>query len=160
MKVKKLERMQISKNGVFKVLLNEKAFLDKVVVGVKGIRKDQPSSSVKIGSNVAIGGFGRNYARKESGLVTASGNSFDLVYGPSKLIAILPPMMLTLRSDDAPITVKELTKAIDAICEEKWKASISSLELTFDFSGLPIEFFRRSIFSTAHRYVSIRDEKG
>jgi hypothetical protein len=152
--------MRIGEDGVFPDLFNVKAFFDKVIVAARGIRQDAPSSALQVTSSKAIGGGERKYARKQSGVVTASGNSFDLLYGPMQLTSILPPLMLTLRSDASPITISEITAVVDAICEEKWRASISSLELTFDFSGLPIEFFRRSIFSSAHRYVSLRDEKG
>jgi hypothetical protein len=146
--------------GVFLDVLNQAAFLDKLVVGIRGRRKDAPGLAVQVTPSKAIGGKGRKYARKQSGVVTASGNPFDLLYGPMQLMAIIPPLMLTLRSSAAPITVEEITEVLDAICEEKWRASISSLELTFDFTGLPIEFFRRTIFSSAHRCRMIRDEKG
>jgi hypothetical protein len=146
--------------GVFPRLLNQKSFLDKLVVGIRGRRKDAPGLAVEMTSSKAIGGGKAKYARMQSGVISASGNSFDLLYGPMQLTAIIPPLLLTLRSDAAPITVEEITEVTDAICEEKWSASISSLELTFDFIGLPIEFFRRTIFSSAHRYRMICDEKG
>jgi hypothetical protein len=152
--------MRISEVGVFPNLFNLRAFFDKVVVGIRARKKDVPGRAVQVTTSKAIGGAGRKYARKQSGVITASGNPFDLTYGPLQLKAILPALMLTLRSGAAPTTVKELTAAIDAICEKGWRASISSAELTFDVTGLPIEFFRHSLFSSAHKFKRLRDEEG
>jgi len=151
--------MRISEVGVFMNLANQRAFLDKLTVGIRGIRKESAGEAVQLEASKAIGGSGRNYARKQAG-VTATGNSFDLLYGRMRLIGIIPSMIMTLRSDRKPITVEEITKAQDAVCEKGWRASISQVELTFDFTGLSVEFFYRSVFSSAHRYRTIRDEKG
>jgi hypothetical protein len=151
--------MRINEVGVFMNLANRRAFLDKLTVGIRGVRKEWAGPAVQLEPSEAIGGSGRNYARKQAG-VTATGNSFDLLYGRMRLIGIIPSMIMTLRSDRKPITVEETTKAIDAVCKKEWRAAISQVELTFDFTGLSIEFFHRRIFSSAHRFATIRDEKG
>jgi hypothetical protein len=151
--------MRIAEVGVFMNLVNRRAFLDKLTVAVRGIRKESAAGAVQLEASKAIGGNGRNYARKQAG-VTATGNSFDLLYGPMRLIGMIPPMMVTLRSDRKPITAKEITKALDTVCVKKWRASISQVELTFDFTGPSVAFFHQSIFSSAHRFATIRDEMG
>jgi hypothetical protein len=142
--------MRMVKDGVFMNLVNRRAFLDRVVLGIRGRRKDSSGPAVQIIASTAIGGKGRKYARKQSGVVAKTGNSFDLVYGPMLLAAIVPPMMLTVRSDGAPITREEMTEVVNAICEPGQMSSISLVELTSDFVNLPIEFFDRSIFFSAH----------
>lgn len=152
--------MQFDIKGVFPEVLNRHAFFDKVVVSVWGEKKEVSGPHVRDAVNHAIGGEGRNYARKEGGVLASSGNSYDLVYGPMRLIGILPPMSLTIRSDGAPTTETMIREGIDAVCEECSRTSISEVELTFDFTGHPIDFFRRSIFSSAHRFASLRDQHG
>lgn len=152
--------MRTSEVGVFMNLVNRNAFLDKMTVNIRGARKLSPGSAVQLEASRAIGGNGRNYARRQAGLVTATGNSFDLVYGAMRLTRIIPPMMMTLRSDREPITAKEILRAINAVCEKGSEAAISQVELTFDLLGPSVEFLRRGIFSSAHRFRTIRDDEG
>lgn len=146
--------------GVFPSLVNRAAFLDKVVVSIQGTKKGSTDRRLRDVTNEAIGGVGRKYARKESGVLASSGNSYDLAYGPMTLIGILPSMSLTIRSDRAPTTAAMVRSGMQAVCEECWRTSISQVELTFDFTAHPIRFFRHSIFTSAHRFRWLRDDDG
>lgn len=152
--------MNFSDEGVFKELINKRAFLDKVVLSINGLKKQDYGPRLRDVVNTPIGGPNRKYAWKVSGRLVQSANSFELLHGRMQLQRILPPLLFTIHSDGAPITRAMLRHALKALCEQVWKASISSLELTLDFNGIPPDFFRRNLFSPAHKFNSIVDEMG
>jgi hypothetical protein len=153
-------KMKFTVEGVFPALFNNRAFLDKVVVSIKGNKRDLSQLEVRRRVKRAIGGSGAKYARLEQGVLASSGNSYDLLYGPMRLVGILPSLVFTLRSDEAPVTVAEIVGAINGICEKGWRASVSLVELTFDFAGLSTEWFRYRVFSSAHTFTTVSDENG
>lgn len=153
-------KMKFTVEGVFPALVNRRAFLDKVVVSIKGRRRDVPQLEIRKRPNRAIGGKKGKYARLEQGVLLSSGNSNDLVYGPMQLVKILPSLMLTLHSDGAPITVSEIVATINGFCENGWRAKVSLVELTFDFAGRSTEWFRYRVFSSAHKFDTETDEDG
>jgi hypothetical protein len=152
--------LKFSVKGVFPALVNKKAFIDRVVLSIWGLKRSKPCQAVRNLVNRPIGGIGKKYARKDSGVLAASGNSFDLMYGRLQLKQILPPLVVTIRSDEGPTTATIVGDAIDALCEAGWRASISQVELTFDLGGIAITEFRRTVFSSAHRFRSLRDKTG
>src|SRR5258708_900390 len=133
--------MKSNVEGVFLDIVDKKAFLDKVAVSVNGKRRDSPQLELRRRVNRPIGGSGGNYARLEQAILVPSGNPFDLVYGPKRLDGILPALVLTLRSEGAPLTVEEIENVINGYCEKDWTASVSLVELTFDVAGLSTEWF-------------------
>ena len=145
--------MKFSAEGVFRTLINKKAFLDRVVLSLDAIKKEGPTAEARDVVNRAIGGIGRNYARKEQGRLSC-GNSYDLTYG--RLQPYLPQMGLTVRSDENPITTGVILDGLNAICQPGWRATVSLVELTFDFGGVPLEYFRRNVFSSAHQFRTVR----
>jgi hypothetical protein len=147
-------------SGVFKETTNRRAFLDRIVLSINGKKRTSPGAGIGEVVNRPIGGVGRNYAREEKGVLCGSGNPCELLYGRMRLVTILPPMVMTIRSDTSPITAKDIVTAINAVAEKSWKASVSYVELTFDFRGVDIEQFRRSAFSSAHRFKPLRDAEG
>jgi hypothetical protein len=156
--MKRVANMKLCEKGVFPELIGKKAFLDKVVVSLRAIKKESPGSAVKDLVNQPIGGYGKKYARRERGVLRASGNSYELVYG--RLMPVLPLMVLTVRSDESPTTARFVKSAINAVCEGQWQAKVSLVEMTFDFKNIPIEFFRRNVFTSAYKFRSLQDKDG
>ena len=146
--------------GVFPALINDKAFLDKVVVSIRGSKRDVPMLDARQTVNRAIGGTEGKYARLEKGVLASTGNSYDLLYGRMRLGKILPSLMLTIHSDGAPVTVEEIQQVIEGYCRKGWRASISMVELTLDLAGVSTEWLRMRVFSSAHKFASPRDDSG
>lgn len=144
--------------GVFSRYLNRNAFLDKVVVSIRGGRKESPQLAVRNKLNRATGGVGRKYARKQQGLLVSSENPYDLVYGPMRLVGILPSGVLTLRSAGSPVTIGQIEEVVGGIYDTGWNASVSQVELTFDFTWLSTDWFWFRIFSSARKFVAWPDE--
>jgi hypothetical protein len=147
-------------DGIFPSLVDRAAFFDKLVLSIRGRKRDSFGNAVRDPVNRPIGGTGRKYGRSENGVIAATGNSFELKYGPMRRQKFLPPMILTLRSDRTPLSRENTVAAINALCEGGWMASLSEVEVTFDLSGLSVEFFKRSILTSARQFRTLRDEKG
>jgi hypothetical protein len=145
--------------GVFPNIVDRRAFFDKIVLSVWGKKRDLPENIRKI-VNLPIGGADRNYARAERGVLTTSGNPYEMRYGPMRLQSTLPPIMLTLRSERRPTTVRSTVVAIESLCEEVSKATVSQVELTFDLSGVSVEWLRNRVFTRARRFRRLRDQDG
>lgn len=137
-------------DGVFPNLLDRKAFFDKLVFSIQGMKRDSSGDAVRDLVNRPIGGSGRKYGRWENGVLAATGNSYDLKYGRMK--KILPPIILTLRSDGTPLSLENTIAAINLLCEDGWIALPSEAEVTFDLSGLSVDFFERSLLTSARRF--------
>jgi hypothetical protein len=152
--------MKFIVEGVFPGIVDNKAFLDKIAVSINGKRRDSPQLELRRRVNRPIGGSGGNYARMEQAIFAQSGNPFDLVYGPKRLEGILPALVLNLRSEGSPLTVGEIENLIDGYCEKGWTASVSLVELTFDFTGLSTEWFRFTVFSSAYKFLTLQDKNG
>jgi hypothetical protein len=146
-------------SGVFPGLVDRRAFLDKVVVSVWGEKRESPDK-LWVTRNRPIGGANRNYARSERGVLPDSENPYELRYGTMRLQSIIPPMYLTLRSERTQVTSSDAAKAIEFLCEEVSRATVSQVELTFDLSGVSVEWLRYRIFTRAKTFRRLRDENG
>jgi hypothetical protein len=107
-----------------------------------------------------LAGAGESTHGRNKAYLASSGNPFDLVYGRRRLDAFLPALVLTLRSEGAPITVDEIENVINGYCEKGWTASVSVVELTYDFTGLSTEWFRFTVFSSAYKLLTLQDKNG
>jgi hypothetical protein len=146
--------------GVFSEAINRRAFFDKVVLSLWGVKKNPSGPGVGSVVPQPIGGRGRKYATNEHGVLLRSGNSYDVKYGLMQLTHVLPPLVLTIRSDHSPVTLSVLQEGIEAVSQETSRISVSYVELTFDFNRLPIDFYRRNILASAHRFTELRDQYG
>jgi hypothetical protein len=150
----------LAADGVFPAAVDKSAFIDTLRVSVWGTRRDTPISGVRDLVKEPIGGKRSKYGWIDRGIFVSTGNRYELVYGPLRSRGILPPIVLTLRSDQTPITVEEATEVINALCEGVRRLLASQMELTFDLEGRSVEWFERRIFSSARRFRSLEDEQG
>jgi len=149
------QRSSAKYDGIFPELINRRAFFDRVVLTIRGRRKKLSGTAVINRTNIPIGGKKSHYARVERGVVAATGNSFDLKYGPLRLQKIVPPMVLVLRSDRTPISAENAVAAINLLCEKGWTALVSQVEVTFDLTGTSVGFFERSVLTPARRFKTL-----
>jgi hypothetical protein len=89
--------------GVFNPIVDRRAFLDKVVLSIRGERWQFPTL-VRNRINKPIGGPNRNYARSERGVLPGNENPYELQYGVMRLRGVLPSLILVLRSESSPLT--------------------------------------------------------
>lgn len=101
---------------VFRDLVDRRAFLDTVILSVGGTKIDSPLGA-RVRTNRPIGGDNRNYARSERGVLFGDGNPYEIRYGAMRLTTILPPLMLTLRSERTPLSAATVIQALDRLCQ-------------------------------------------
>ena len=146
--------------GVFPATIDQCAFLDTVRLGVFGGRRESPLLVVRDVGKEPIAKRGGLYGWVERGVVESTGNRYELLYGALRMQKIIPPLVLTLRSDQKPVTVEDAIAAINAFCETVApRVTVSQTELTFDLSGVSVDWFERSIFSSARRFVPYPSEE-
>jgi hypothetical protein len=147
-------------SGVFPQLVDRRAFIDKIVLSIRGDRRKPPNKMVKITANRPIGGQNRNYARSERGLLARSRNPYEMRYGALRLRGALPSSILILRSEARPTTISGVTEAVESLCEVGSTATVSQIELTFDLSGVSVGWLRKRIFTRARTFRRLRDSQG
>src|SRR5258706_13993967 len=71
-------------SGVFAPLINNAAFVDKLVLGIHGKLRRQLPKTIRKTANLAIGGPGRPYARSLHGIYLPAEIPFELKYGRNR----------------------------------------------------------------------------
>src|SRR5579864_2506584 len=116
---------------VYEGLVNYAAFVDKIVVDVKGTRRAKPKMQLVTGKSRAIGGPDSFYARCVDGR-TLGGNPFQLGYGPMRPYKHVAPFKSTFRAGRRPLLCSDTLLCLDNLFRRGYKASVSRVELTFD----------------------------
>jgi len=144
---------------VFPHLVNQAAFVDKVVAEIWGSRRKRSIPRIIGKSNVPIGGPHSFYARCLSRRHALSGNPLQLKYGRMRNYANLSPLKLTMFTLGSPITCADLLMSLDGLLQRGYRVVISSVELTFDTQGIPLGTFGRDLCSCAH-VTEVEDASG
>jgi len=146
-------------SGVFSPLINHAAFVDKLVVGIKGkLRKRLPKTIDKT-ANPAIGGPGRPYARSMHGIYRPTGNPFEVKYGPNPRYSNLFDAKLTMRSERAPLSLQEVTDLITCLVRKGNRSVLNGMEFTCDVS-VPVRFFENHILARVRSIRTLVDDCG
>jgi hypothetical protein len=153
------EVQRTGSSGVFPRLVDRRVFIDKIVLSIRGDRRKFPDM-VDVTANRPIGGQNRNYARSERGRLQGNGNPYEMRYGAMRLRTTLPSSVLVLRSENRPTNMAMVIAAIEGLCKEGATATVSQVELTFDLSGVSVEWMRRRIFTPARKFQRLRDSDG
>ena len=145
----------IKTSGVFNYAVNRAAFIDKVIVDVKGTRRTRSIPRVRKQQNLAIAGPGRFYARVMRGIDAVAGNGLQLKYGLMRRFENLSPFVLTLWADSRPVTCAGVLCALDSLLRLGHKSTISAVELTFDTESIPVWRFARELCTRARMITEI-----
>ena len=145
-------------NGIFKRLANQSAFIDRVVLSIRGRRREREPSTVELGENRPIGGSKRMYARQIPGTCRLSGNPFDLKYGPLNPYPNVPPFRLSVRSDTIPLSGAQVSNIVTGLFRSGSRSQVSLVEFTFDVTESSPAFFREHLLTTAHGVYEVGEE--
>jgi hypothetical protein len=129
------------------------------VVCVRGVRRKRPSSRIIGQGTYAIGGQNSFYARCIRRKHQPSGNQFQLKYGVMRPYRNLSPFVLTMLAGELPVTCADLLLVLDGLFRRGYKATVSSVEVTFDTEGSPLEKFAGDLCSRAE-VNAVFDEEG
>jgi hypothetical protein len=146
-------------SGVFEGLINNAAFVDKLVLGMRGkLRKRLPKTIRKTG-NPAIGGPGRPYARSLHGIYTPTGNPFEMKYGANRFYPNLFDAKLILRSEGTAISYMEVREILGCLFRKGQRHIPQGIEFTSDVS-VPFRFFENHILTRARSVRTLTDGRG
>lgn len=146
--------------GVFRHLVDRAAFIDRVDLSLRGKRRRRPLGSVSIDRRFAIGSEKSVYGRATDGTCVPTENPFQLKYGVLRWPRRVPPMRLTLRSQQTPLSGAQAELVSNAFLCRGFKSQVSRVEMTFDLTGTSVNFFRRNLQSTARRFRTVTDARG
>jgi hypothetical protein len=146
--------------GIFPHLVNEAAFVDKLVMGVWGVRRAEILDYIAKEKSRAIGGHGRAYARCIPGRNTATGNPLQFKYGVMLPYKGVSPYVVQLLADRQPVTCADAILAMDGFMRLGCRAKVSQLELTFDTEGIPLELFTWELCTTARTFREMESDYG
>ena len=123
--------------GVFRYLIDEAGFIDKLVVNVWGRRRKRGSTTIASARNLAIGGPGSFYARCIRGYHRISGTPYQLKYGLMRRYTHLSPFVLTMWAGGSPVTCSDAMLLLDGLMRRGYRTVVSSAEVTFDIAKTP-----------------------
>lgn len=146
-------------SGVFERLINNAAFADKLVLGIRGKLRKRISNLIDKKANLAIGGPGRPYARSLHGQYLPSGNPFEVKYGRNRLFRNLGPAKLTVRSERNPLSSQEITEIVGCLFRKGNRSILNSVEFTSDVS-IPFRYFENHLMTRARSIRTLVDEDG
>jgi hypothetical protein len=117
---------------VFRYLLNEAAFVDRIVLSVWTDRKPVPDQLV---DSKSIGILSRKsrYARRLSGKCPLTGNPVEVLYGKVSRFPRVPPCSVALRSETVPLTGSQVNETMRSLFPTATRIQPVLVELTFDF---------------------------
>jgi len=145
---------------VFQHLVNKAAFLDKLEIGLWGVRRQRFLSVLETEPSKPIGGKKRAYGRSIHGICRTTGNPFEFRYGRLNNYPNVPPFRLVLDSGRTPLTGAQVSLVAGALLRQGYRSQVSRLELTFDVTGYPLSYFRQHLFTRARRKRELQDHLG
>jgi hypothetical protein len=148
-------------SGVFAPLINNAAFVDKLVLGIKGKLRRRLPKTIRKTANLAIGGPGRPYARSLHGIYLPAGIPFEVKYGRNRnrTYRNLFEAKLTVRSERKPLSFSEVTKLVSCLFRKGNRSILNGMEFTSDVS-VPPRYFETHILTRARSIRTLVDDLG
>jgi hypothetical protein len=145
--------------GVFAQLINNGAFIDKLILGADATRRKRVSKDLGDIVNRAIGGPGRPYARSPRAMYKPTGNPFEMKYGASRRYPNLFDNKLILRSEAVPLAHSDTSEILDCLFRKGGRVAVLGVEFTSDVS-IPLRFFENHMLTRARTSRSMVDASG
>ena len=145
-------------SGVFAPLINSAAFVDRLVLGIKGKLRKRINPLFTITRNPAIGGPRRPYARSMHGIFKPTGNPFEVKYGPNPMYPNLFDAKLILRSEGTAISYLEVMEILSCLFRKGQRNTMRGIEFTSDVS-VPLRIFENHLLTRA-RSIRTRSTTG
>jgi len=146
-------------SGVFAPLINNAAFVDKLVLGIRGKLRRRFTKTVYKTANPAIGGPRRPYARSLHGIYLPAGTPFEVKYGRNRTYSNLFEAKLTVRSESKPLSFSDVTKLVSCLFRKGNRSILNGMEFTSDVS-VPLRFFENHILTRARSIRTLVDGHG
>jgi hypothetical protein len=150
-----------SRNLVFRHLVDRGATIDKVVISATGqlndIFRECELVNVKPKSIYHPGG---HYAGCIFADWRVTKNPVSIHHGRMVKFKNVPPLRFTMQSENVPLTAAQVYLLIWRCTRDSPELTVSSLELTFDFTGTSIFELDRQLFHRARQVKTLTDKRG
>jgi hypothetical protein len=148
------------KTGIFHFLVNHAAFIDRAVISAWPdctVRKS-PLTGVANTGILRPGGF---YARCLRGNWRITENPVQVLYGKACLFKRVPPLSITLRSENVPLSGAQAQICLrEILAATGHRVELSLIELTFDSDRISVEDFDRFMVYRARTCRQLKDWQG
>jgi hypothetical protein len=142
----------MTSRGVFKLLTQRAAFFDSLILVVRGQRRKDVITRIRLGKNRPIGSARSNYARAIDGVCRWTKTEFQLRYGRfHRFKKNVAPFCLTFESQQAPITSHVAQAIVDALFCKGAAVTVTKCDVAFD-TNLKKSFILRSAVCRGCRY--------
>ena len=145
--------------GVFPDLINNRSFVHRIVVGVN---TDEPPVIENFEGALNAAGLSKNsfHSRYLSGVWPKNGNRFRLGYGKASKFSAVPDAILTMFSDEMPVTAAQVDLLLAELFRGQKKKRMALVELTSDLEGVTVNQLMRQVLHKARRTKFIEDSQG
>jgi hypothetical protein len=145
--------------GVFPYLTNTASFIDRTVVGVN--TEEQPVIEQFPNADNSPG-LSRNsfYSRYLRDVWGKNGNRFQLAYGKASKFAAVPDAILTMFSDETPLTGSQVDLLLAELFPGPKRTRVSLVEWTNDLDNITVAELIRTTLHKARRTRFIEDLRG
>lgn len=146
---------------VFSDLVDERSTIDKIAINVDGKLNETFRENELVNVNPkSIYRPGGQYAGCIYADSRLTRNPVSIHHGRMVRFKNVPPLRFTMQSEHTPLTAAQIYLLTWRCTCEAPELTVSSLELTFDFTGTSIEKVRRQLIHRAHRVIILTDERG
>ena len=154
---------------MFKHLLNEAAFIDRIDLSVWATEKpvtdgllDRDMAPI-LTRNSQKPDYKKSkslYAYRVSGKSNLTSNPVRLVYGKVSRLPRVPPMCVALWSEAMPVTGAQVNETLRMLLPNATRVQPVSVELTFDFEGIGIDTLNHGVIYRARTWDQVEDNSG
>lgn len=149
------------KEKAFWYLLNEAAFIHKVVLSVWTDEKPIPDQLLEA-ENIGIGSPKSRYARRLWGITPLTGNPVEVLYGKLSRFPRVPPCRVTMWSKEVPLTGAQVNETMRLLFPTATRIRPVLVELTFDLrkKKVTVAQLQQHILYRARQITELSDFAG
>ena len=146
---------------VFSHTVDQAAIIDKIVLSANGkLNETFRESALRNVDSKSILHPGGHYAACIFGNQRLTGNPVSIHHGKAINFENIPNALFTAHSENIPLTGAQVQLLVEACMADSTDIGVSSLELSFDFTGETFEQIKNNLIHRAHRVVVLTDERG
>lgn len=160
-RTRKVKKIRKPSQRIFSDLVDERSTIDKIAVSVHGKLNEtfRENELVKVNPK-SIFRLGGHYAGCIFAHSCLTGNPLSIHHGKMVGFKNVPPLRFTMQSEHIPLTAAQVYLLTWRCTCEAPELTVSSLELTFDFTGTSIAKIREQLIQRAQRVTLLTDERG
>jgi hypothetical protein len=147
------------KNIVFKHLLNQSAFVDRIGLSVWTEEKPLVDGLLEV-ENTGILSRDSLYSRRISGISPLTGNPVRILYGKVSRLPRVPPVSIGFRSEELPLTGSQVNETVRMLFPGAQKVQPVVAELTFDLTEVSVGELHRGLIHRARQWNELEDASG